>query len=351
MTGIWDRLIMLGCCIVWLLADGINIERVAAILVTVCISCIFLYAESRAVKTALLVVYALICIIFPEFLWTSPIILYEAFLLKEYWQLLVYGVVVAINQNVAPALLWMVSYWLQSKTERTEETAWALHNLQDEYSEVKRKADVRQKELLLAQDNEIHLATLDERNRIAREIHDNVGHMLSRSLLQVGALRAVYKEEMLAKQLAALQETLDTAMNRIRESVHDLRDEAYDLQMALGQLAENYPGLELMIDYDLEEGATKNLKYCFMAIIQEALTNTVKHSDATKVSIVLREHPAMYQLVVADNGTPRHAVDKEGMGLENMRERVKAFGGTLRIDRENGFRIFVVIQKQLEGKG
>ncbi len=345
MTGIWDRLLMLGCCIVWLLIDGINTERVAAILVTVCISCMFLYTEVRAVKTALLVVYAVFCVLFPEFLWLSPIILYEAFLQKEYWQLLLYGLVVIVNQNAVPVVTWVVSYWLQSKTERAEETARSLHNLQDDYSELKRKGDFRQKELLQAQDYEIHLATLDERNRIAREIHDNVGHMLSRSLLQVGALRAVYKEEQLAKQLAALHGTLDTAMNRIRESVHDLRDEAYDLQMALGQLAQDYPGLELAIDYDLAEGATKNLKYCFMAIIQEALTNTVKHSDATRVSIVLREHPALYQLVIADNGTPKHAADKEGMGLENMRERVKAFGGTLRVDRENGFRIFVVIQK------
>lgn len=62
----------------------------------------------------------------------------------------------------------------------------------------------KNKNLMEKQDYEIYLATLRERNRIAREIHDNVGHMLSRSILQMGALITIHKEEPLHGQLAGV---------------------------------------------------------------------------------------------------------------------------------------------------
>ena len=67
-------------------------------------------------------------------------------------------------------------------------------------------------------------------NRIAREIHDNVGHMLTRALLQTGALAVCIKEESLKASVAALQETLDSAMTSIRSSVHKLHDDAIPLK-------------------------------------------------------------------------------------------------------------------------
>ena len=95
--------------------------------------------------------------------------------------------------------------------------------MRDTDTELKLVMEQRNRELLEKQDNEIYLATLRERNRIAREIHDNVGHMLSRSILQVGALATICKEETIRQQLAGINDTLNQAMNSIRESVHDAR--------------------------------------------------------------------------------------------------------------------------------
>ena len=110
--------------------------------------------------------------------------------------------------------------------------SWVLH-LREELQQVRddadsgtRQASLEKKELTAQQDAEIEAATLQERNRIAREIHDNVGHMLSRAILLTGALQTVNKNEELYEPLQKLNASLNDAMNSIRESVHDLYDDS-----------------------------------------------------------------------------------------------------------------------------
>jgi signal transduction histidine kinase len=110
----------------------------------------------------------------------------------------------------------------------------------------------------------------------------------------------------------------------------------------------DFDKLSIELDYDMSKYTSKELKYCVVAIVKEALTNTVKHSNATAVKIVLREHPALYQLLIEDNGTlsASEKNDKTGIGLDNMRERVSAFNGNMLISREQGFKIFISIPKE-----
>ena len=81
-------------------------------------------------------------------------------------------------------------------------------------------------------DYEIYLATLKERNRIARK-YDNVGHMLTRSILQLGALSVINKDESVGEAINDLSGTLNTAMTSIRSSVHDLHDDSIALKPAV----------------------------------------------------------------------------------------------------------------------
>ncbi|MGC7323280.1 histidine kinase dimerization/phosphoacceptor domain-containing protein, partial [Mycobacteroides abscessus subsp. massiliense] len=87
--------------------------------------------------------------------------------------------------------------------------------------------------------------------RIAREIHDSVGHLLSSSLLQVGALLAVNKNEKTRGNLVALKETLTNAMNSIRSSVHDLYDESIDLYAQVYKLSRDFTFCRLDFNYEL----------------------------------------------------------------------------------------------------
>ena len=203
----------------------------------------------------------------------------------------------------------------------------------------------KNRDLMEKQDYEVKLATLAERNRIAREIHDNVGHMLTRSLLQIGALRVTHNDDdMLIGELEQIKGTLSGAMDSIRNSVHDLHDESVDLKSQLEMMAGGFEFCPVKLRYDAGELPIE-MKYCFAAIIKEALSNIARHSDASAASVTVIEHPAFCQLLVSDNGTAKSSGDMRGIGLQNMAERVEALGGVFRTEHGKGFRIFASIPK------
>lgn len=132
-------------------------------------------------------------------------------------------------------MLIVAAILLACRTGRILYLEQEMIRLRDTSTELNLVLQEKNKNLMEKQDYEIYLATLRERNRIAREIHDNVGHMLSRSILQMGALITIHKEEPLHGQLAGVGETLNQAMNSIRESVHDLHDESIDLRQSIAE--------------------------------------------------------------------------------------------------------------------
>ena len=95
-----------------------------------------------------------------------------------------------------------------------------------------------------------------------------------------------------------------------------------------------------MMVYDMTREVPREVKYCFISITKEAFANIMKHSNATKVQLILREHPGLYQLCIEDNGTDAfYDPEKSGIGIVNMKERVNALGGTIQIlrIRDSGF--------------
>lgn len=308
------------------------------------------------------------CFFVPELSYFLPVIFYDCAFERHAWYIYVSVPVVVLYYKEEGASLQKLFLWgillaiatvlgyRMWKKEFLEREMIALRDSSMELNLVLRE---RNKNLLEMQDNEIYLATLRERNRIAREIHDNVGHMLSRSILQMGALLTLHKEEPLNSQLESVNNTLNQAMNSIRESVHDLHDHAIDLRQAVleatKEMAKKY---RLTVDYDMSVEVPRSVKYCFIATIKEAMSNIVRHSNADKITMILREHPGFYQLTVEDNGTTVKQYGKTkgrelseqlfdgGMGLVNMRERVEALQGTFRIHCEKGFQIFISIPKE-----
>lgn len=242
-----------------------------------------------------------------------------------------------------------LSVFLAVKESRLSESLMQIKRIRDD--SIERDMILREKNKYLAenQEKEVHIAVLGERNRIAREIHDNVGHLLSRSILQVGAIMAVNREENLNAMLKPVKDTLDEAMNSIRESVHDLHKDSFDLENAARRIVDELSEYDVTFECDISLGASKEVKYGFLTILKEAVTNIIKHSDGDKVQIVMRELEGYYQMVVEDNGRnvseKNLASVKAGIGLSNMEERVRNMSGIIRFSCEKGFRIFISVPK------
>ena len=170
--------------------------------------------------------------------------------------------------------------------------------------------------------------------------------MLTRSILQIGAIKTINKDEMLAEHLNNLHDTLGTAMTNIRESVHDLHDESIDLRNAILDIINPIKGPDITFDYDMSKNIPKNIKYCFISVVKEAINNTIKHSNADKINIILREHPGFYQLLIEDNGKNININYQSGIGLGNIEDRVKSLNGNIKILTDDGFKILISIVKE-----
>lgn len=251
----------------------------------------------------------------------------------------------SLRELLSLSVLCLLAWEMGTEQERYRRMSRDYGRIQDSTREEASALKRKNRELLEKQDYEVRLATLEERNRIAREIHDNVGHLLTRSILQVSALKVVCRQdEKLAKPLAELSGTLKDAMDNIRTSVHDLKEEAFDLNLKVSELIADFSFCPVRFRCD-GEAFPQDVKYCFLAIIKEGLSNIARHSNATEASVVLLEHPALYQLILEDNGTKKPRDDGGGIGLLNIQERVEKLGGIFHIDQRQGFRLSVSIPK------
>lgn len=256
-----------------------------------------------------------------------------------------------LNYILEVVLLMAFAIMLSYFTELLLGYQMKLHSMRDASMEHDMLMEQMNHQLIEKQNAQIYNATLKERNRIAREIHDNVGHMITRSILQVGAIGVINTDEKLKAPISDLKSTLDTAMDSMRKSVHDLYDESVDLRQALAKLKPTDSAFAFSLEYDCEDDVQRDVKYAFIAIAKEAVNNAVKHSNGDEIRIIVREHPAFYQLEIMDNGT---SVDErklsgetgDGIGIKNIKERVAAIGGTMRIKADDGFRIFVTLMKK-----
>lgn len=332
-----------------------------AVFVLVCLSAVTISASSSyfarpRYTAAAAALYGAACFFFPAGIAFVPLLAYDLFpkpcriFLLPAFAAAFYAFSASAG-DVFPALHLVCGTFIALLLYRWAQRFAALdaryHSLQDDSTEQTLLLADTNRRLLEKQDEEIYTATLQERNRIAREIHDNVGHMLSRAILMTGALKAVAREETLTTPLDNLDSTLNLAMTSIRRSVHDLHDESVNLKEAIQTLLDDFTFCETDFHFQMSYALPRELKYCFIAIVKEALVNTSRHSNATVIHLSLLEHPGFWQLDIRDNGNTPGGIDATGIGLSNIRERILALGGQVEFQKSPGFRIFATIPKPL----
>ena len=185
-----------------------------------------------------------------------------------------------------------------------------------------------------------------ERKRLARELHDETGQALASILLELKPLEQLVASEEGRAALASLRKRVVATLHDVRRLAVELRPAALDdfgLVSAVERLVDTFreqSGLQV----DLESGSLggerlpAEVETVLYRIVQEALTNVVKHSDATRVSILLTRRDAGAAAIVEDDG---HGFDAQepggsGLGLVGMRERVALVGGRLQIESAVG---------------
>ncbi|MDO4913849.1 MAG: histidine kinase [Bifidobacteriaceae bacterium] len=205
------------------------------------------------------------------------------------------------------------------------------------------------------QHQKIHEATLAERTRIARDIHDNVGHIITRAIMQSQAATAISKatnSSHMERQLDDLNSTLHDAMTTIRSSVHDLEDQGMDFESYISEITQTFSMSEwnIILDNNIKN-IPASVARCFSQIINESLTNVRRHSNADTVHITLRENNINWQLVVQDNGKQTKPVSgfaDRGMGINNIEQRARDLQGYANCGPyANGWRVLVSIPKNI----
>lgn len=376
MSSIVDRLLVLACCLPQLVVNPVDTMTVVTALSAVTVSSLNGYLASKPFRRGSVALYLVVSALHPSLCLCLPLVYYDAFEGFSAWTVLAAAGALAVCLNSLPihiaistTALVAVSWALKVRSTAAESRHRELRELRDSTQELTMQLTQKHNELLEKQDYEIRLATLNERSRIAREIHDHVGHLLSRSILQVGALMVTKGDDETRSSLSVIRDTLSQAMDSIRSSVHALYDESFDFRIQVQKLVRDFSFCELRLDYKLESEPDREIAYCLIAVIKEGLNNIIRHSNATLASLKLLEHPALYQLVLWDNGSVVDAAPitpgvrdegpdmpnrrsevlglrSSGLGLRSIEDRVTALGGQFLAQHNGGFRLFVSVPKR-----
>lgn len=196
------------------------------------------------------------------------------------------------------------------------------------------------------------VSILKERNRMAREIHDSLGHTLTFLVkIQEGAILDFgHDNEKMIESIKLANKITRQGLKELRLSLYDImpeRQESDSLFEKLERLALDFKssGIKIEITNSCEERyINSEFSQTIFRICQEAVTNSVKHGDADEIHIIMKWNNNILKLFIIDNGKGCNVI-KKGYGLSGMEERLKKHGGNIVFgsDGESGFNIKVEI--------
>jgi len=207
-----------------------------------------------------------------------------------------------------------------------------------------------------------HLAVLEERQRLAREIHDSVAHSLTALVVQTQAARKlIFRDaEKASESVAYCEQMVRDALLEIRRAVRALHPaglEQVTLVEALQRLARDFGAATgMQVEVQADEGVRslpphkRRLEHLYR-IFQEALTNAHRHGRATAAAATLTSTPDQLMLTIRNNGRPPESMEP-GVGLKSMSERISSLGGRIAfVPGPVGLTIHISLPIEEEGAG
>ncbi len=218
--------------------------------------------------------------------------------------------------------------------------------LYDEERRTRYELEGTKNRLMQSIQEQVKLAEAQERGRIARDIHDHVGHGLAGVLLQLQAAdKLMDRDEAKAKDMLRNSvERLSQSVSLMRETVHNLRPKTKLGIEYLREIVDTFQfcPTELRTHGDVGRIPGHILEMAG-AVIKEALTNASKYSRADTVLVQIDVYDSFVRVMVEDDGVGVSGPVQEGMGLSGIRERVQNMGGSVSLRSQPGFMILCIL--------
>ena len=203
------------------------------------------------------------------------------------------------------------------------------------------------------------MAQTQERNRLAREIHDTIGHVLTGIVTGLEACLLILdvKPELARTQIEAIQETARQGMKDVRSSVRALRPDAL-LRLQFNEAIEKMiddmcRSTGILFEYICEDSLSNlaaDEEDVIYRILQESITNSVRHGHPTRINIRIERHDKQILIRIEDNGVGCKELHR-GFGLTHMQERLNMLGGSMTVDGSGGFIVKATIPLRLHTGG
>ena len=240
--------------------------------------------------------------------------------------------------------------------------SWAAGFVLRERAQQAEEAEVRAMQAEREREAAARVAVAEERARIARELHDIVAHAVSVMVLQVGAVRhklpgefdedkdALRNVELAGRRALGEMRRLLSAMRREGEEAELVPQPGLDgLDSLIDEM--NRAGLPVELHVDGEPvPLPRGIDLSAYRIVQEGLTNALKHANASDADVTFRYRPDELEIEIRDNGLGSTTTDGLGHGLVGVRERVKIYGGEMNAGTANGGGFVLSTRFPLDGQ-
>ena len=290
---------------------------------------------AMAVACFLLADYNLLSVRYNLYSISSYIRYYDASVQQKL--LSVYNVLISMNMVVF--VMYCVSYIMDQRGTIDE-----VQTLNEELEKANRQI---QEYAVMSE----KMAETRERNRLAREIHDTLGHTLTGIAAGIDACVTTIDvaPDMTKKQLEVISGVTREGIKEIRRSVNELRPDAlerFSLEYAVTKMVTDMSTVsDASIYFNCE---VKNMKFdedeenAIYRVIQEGITNAIRHGKAKKIWVTMSEKDSNILLQIRDNGIGSKEI-KSGFGTKHMKERIGMLGGTVSFDGSHGFLVNATI--------
>ncbi|MDO4325211.1 MAG: sensor histidine kinase [bacterium] len=256
--------------------------------------------------------------------------------------------IISIFRSVNLVLFILYLTMLIQGEHRERERIQTLYEQLGEVNHKLQEANQKLKEFAVEAEKN---AETRERNRLAREIHDTLGHALTGIVAGIDAslLMIDVSTDATKKQLQKIGDVARQGMTDVRRSVSKLRPDAlekFDLENALTRMLEDIgatSGTQIVFQNQVDPFRFReDEEEVIYRVIQEATTNSVRHGHASKIWITVTKENQWLTIAVKDNGCGCKDI-KEGFGLKHMEERLKLLNGSLEYEGREGFLILARI--------